>query len=130
MSRRTATLLLWITALLVVPAPTVLFGAVLPTLRIVELAGVVLITILVEGAHGVALSLFLGLLAHAALYAGLLWVAARLLTGLLERLAPNALGGLTAALVTIAIVVASVLPLYDTPFHATDPHARLLQVYR
>lgn len=130
MSRKTATVLLWITALLVVPVPTLLFGAVIPTLRIAELAGVVLITIFVEGAHGVALSLFLGLLGHAAVYAGLLWVGARLLARLLERLAPNAVGGLTAGLVAIAVLAASVLPLYDTPFHATDPHARLLQVYR
>ena len=55
MSRKTARRALWAAALFLVPVPLLAFAdAFVPTMRVVELALVVLITIFVEGPHGVA----------------------------------------------------------------------------
>ncbi len=131
MRRKTAQRALWVAALFLVPVPVLAFAeAFIPTMRIFELTLVVLITIVVEGAHGVAL-LLLGFFAgHALVYAAILWLAARVVTSLLERLSPAALGPATVALVTLGLLTAIALPIYDTPFHARLPHAGLLEVYR
>lgn len=130
MSAKTARRILWVAALFLVPVPLMAFtDAFVPTMRLLQLTSVILIVILAEGAHGVAALLF-GLFAlHTVLYAALLWLAARLLTGLLERLAPAALGWVTIALVALGLAIAVSSDIYDSPFHARLPHTSLLEVY-
>lgn len=130
MSRRTAQRVLWIAFLFLVPVPLLTFGAFVPTMRLLELTTVIVITIVVEGGHGVAL-LLLGLFAaHTLVFALLLWIAARILAGLLERIAPAAIGVVTLALVASGLVAAVAVPVYDSPFHARLPHTTLLEVYQ
>ncbi len=131
MTQKTAQRLLWGAALFLVPVPLMAFAdAFVPTMRLLELTMVIVITVVVEGAHGVSL-LLLGLFAaHTLVYAALLWFAARALTGVVERLAPAALGPTTAVVVIVGLIVALAMPVYDTPFHAHVPHASLVEVYR
>jgi hypothetical protein len=131
MSRKTARRALWAAALFLVPVPLLAFAdAFVPTMRVVELALVVLITIFVEGPHGVAL-LLLGLLAaHIVVYGLLLWLGTRIVAGSIERFAPGALAGITLALIGGGLLVTIAFPVYDSPFHARLPHTTLLEVYR
>lgn len=131
MSRTNAQRALWIAALFLAPVPLLAFAdAFVPTMRIVELALVVLITIFIEGAHGVAL-LLLGLLAaHVVVYALILWLGARIVTAGIERAAPAALGSIIVALVGVGLLMTIAYPVYDSPFHAFLPHTTLLEVYR
>jgi len=130
MSRRTAQRVLWVAALFLVPVPLLTFGAFVPTMRLLELTTVILVTVLVEGAHGVALLLLALFGAHTLVFALLLWLAARLLAGLLERTAPAAIGVVTVALVAVGLVATIGVPVYDSPFHARLPHTTLLEVYQ
>ncbi|MDG2307250.1 MAG: hypothetical protein P8R42_21910 [Candidatus Binatia bacterium] len=131
MSRTTARRALWTAALFLAPVPLLAFAdAFVPTMRVVELALVVAITIFVEGSHGVAL-LLLGLLAaHIVVYGLLLWLGARVLAASIERAAPAALGGITLALIGAGLLVTIAFPVYDSPFHARLPHTSLLEVYQ
>ncbi len=130
MSRTRARRILFVAGLLLVPVP--LFGladAFVPTTRLAELALVVAVTIAAEGAGGVAALLF-GLFAvHVLVWALALWCAAWLLSWTLARLGPLALGRITVAAVLIGVIGASLFRIYDTPFHATLPHATLLELY-
>ena len=130
MPRATARRVLWVAGLLLVPVPLMaLADAFVPTARILELGLVVLITILVEGAAGIALLLLALFVGHAVVYAALLWLASWLVTWAIDRVVPTALGATTIVLVVVGVLWTSSMPVYDTPFHSRLPHATLLQVY-
>ena len=130
-SRTAAQRVLWGAGLILVPFPLLAFAdAFVPTLRMLELALIILVAIVVEGAHGVAGLLFGLFFAHAVVYAGVLWLGTQLLTRALARWFPRALAPATGALVILSLVVAVAFPVYETPFHAHLPHANLLEVYR
>lgn len=131
MSRPAAQRILWAAGLVLVPFPLLAFAdAFVPALRMLELSLIILIAIVVEGAHGVASLLFGLFFAHALVYAGVLWLGTQLLSRILARWFPRALAPATGVLVALGVVVALAFPVYDTPFHAHLPHANLLEVYR
>lgn len=123
--------LLWIAALLLVPVPLLIFTeAFVPTARLLELAGVVLITIFVEGSAGAAPAILGMFLVHALVYAILLWVACWLVTAAVARVAPRALGWVTFGLIAAAVTAGIATPLYHTPFQARTPYSTLFEVYQ
>lgn len=131
MQEKTARRLLWAAALFLVPVPLALFigDPFVPAMRYLELALVVLITIFVEGLHGMAGPIFGLLGAHVLLYIGLFWLVAWVVARGLARLVPSALGPATLAIVALGIAVTATVPVYDSPFHARLPETTLLEVY-
>ena len=132
MSPRSAAILLFVVALLVVPFPLFgLAGSLVPAARYLQLAAVMLALIAQEGAGGMVLPLAGLLVAHALFYSGCLavlaWVLGRVV---LSRLSGGARRTLVWVAVIVMLVSASFAPLYDSQFHHASAHARLLDLYR
>jgi hypothetical protein len=115
--------LVWIGLLVALPVPLVLVGrGSLPPAAFAELAAAAGALALLERSDGVVLTLLVILLAQAAVWAILCGVLARGLVRLLGR---------RAGWVVVAwLVVAALVPVYRSPFHATRPRQTLGQVYR
>jgi len=117
---------LWVLAVVALPVPILLLGpGWVPPAQIAELGGAALAFGLAERLRGVVGWTALIFLGQALVYGGGLWAIA----GIAARRA----GRLRAALVLLAaalVVVACVVPVYHTPYHATLAWTTLLQVYR
>ncbi len=132
MSVRTAGVLLFVTAFVALPLPFFgLDGTLVPAARYGQLAAVLLGLLAHEGGGGAVGLLVLLFVAHAVLYTGLLalvaWVLAR---GVLRHLGARGCRILVVATSVSLLVVASQARIYDSPFHHSDAHARLLELYR
>jgi hypothetical protein len=129
MSPRTARRVLWLAALLLVPAPMLVFDACVPVARYLLLAAVCIGVRIADGPGGVVWQVFALFLAHALAYAGLLYLGARLAGRALHPLPAPA----RAAVVAIAVAGAAAWALagepYVTPF-GTTARANLLGVLR
>lgn len=117
---------LWLVAVIALPVPILLLGpGHVPPAQLAQLGGAALAFGLAESLRGVVgwtAAIFLG---QALLYALALWA--------LSGFAARRLGRARTALVAIAAVLAITacfVPAYRTPYHATTPHATLLEVYR
>jgi hypothetical protein len=116
----------WVTfaaLLAAMPVPIVVVGrGHLPVAALTELAVATFGVGLLERADGVV-----GLLGGLLLVQGLVWtVAAWILAGLCWRV----LGRATLALVVLGLATALVVPVYDSPFHASRAHQTLIEVYQ
>jgi hypothetical protein len=120
--------MLWVVFLLTLPLPMLLFGAVVPVARYLMLAGVTAALIGAEGGGAIPVQLLALFLAHALVYAGLLWLLAHLLSRLVARLAPRALAAVTLGVAVACVAAASLGRPYVTPFAASSPRANLLHV--
>jgi hypothetical protein len=125
---KSARRILWLGLICMLPLPMLQFGAEIPALRYLLLAGVTLGLIVSEGmgqVPGLVLALLLG---HALVYAGLLWLVAWLAARALSGLAPRALAVTTLGLVVAGVIVTSAFDVYRTPFGARSMQVNLLHV--
>ena len=117
MSVLTSRRLLWLGLLLMLPMPMlVLDNGLVPVVRFLLLGGVCVAVMLVEDAAGVVGFLALVFLAHAIVYAGLLWLLAFAISQGLARLPPRRLAALTLAALALALLTATATRPYRTPF--------------
>jgi hypothetical protein len=115
--------LVWIGLLVAVPVPLVLVGqGSMPAGVMLELAAVTGALGVLERADGTVLTLMVLLIAQALAWAAVLGGAAVLLV--------RALGRAALWMVVALAVVATVAPVYRSPFHATRARQTLLEVYR
>lgn len=130
MSARTARRLLWLGLFLIAPLPMLWVEPVrVPAARYLELGGICVAVLAVEGAGGVVGTLAGLFVAHALVYALLLWGAAWLLARSTARLGNRARARLVLALLLAAVIGAAAFRLYRTPFRAASVHGSLLEVY-
>lgn len=127
---RTTRRVLWIAGLLLVPLPMLKFGALIPVSRYLLLGGVTGGLILAEGPGRIPDFMLLAMLAHAFVYAGLLWCVAWLLARVLHRAAPARALRVALALVAAGVLAALLTEPYVTPFAAHDARASLSTVLR
>jgi hypothetical protein len=130
MSVLTCRRLLWIALLLTLPLPLLVIDAALvPVARFLLLGGVCVAVMLVEDAGGVVGVLALVFLAHACVYAGLLWLLAFAIARGLRGLAPRRRAALTLAALALGLVAVTATRPYRTPF-ARAPRGNLVEVLR
>jgi hypothetical protein len=128
MSVLTSRRLLWIGLMLALPLPMLaLEDALVPVARFLLLGGVCIAVMLVEDAGGVVGLLALLFLAHAVVYAGLLWLLAFAISRGLGRLPPRRLGAITLATLVLAFLAATATRPYRTPFGRAS-HGSLIEV--
>ena len=124
--------LLFLGAFIALPLPLFgLAGVSVPVARFFQLAGALGWLVALEGSAGMVVPLMLLLLAHAVVYtaliAGAVWALSRyLLSKLPNRLRDH----LTVIVVTLLIALGAYGELYDTAFHHSSAHAKLLELYR
>lgn len=131
MSTRVAAWILFAAAFLSVPLPMLgLPGSLVPAARYLEL-GAVLVALLAREGPGGMVGVIAGLLlAHALVYGLALGLATRFVAApLLARLQASARGAVALGLALGLLALASTAHLYDSQFHDTSAHARLLELY-
>lgn len=128
LSRTAVRRVLWATAMLFLPLPTLALapGAV-PVARYVFLAAIVGVYAIGVGGTGVTWTIFALLVGHAVLYAVLLTLVARAVTRLLPD--PLPIGAVTFGL-AVLVVLALVVPLYHTPFDDAVAHTTWLGLFQ
>ncbi len=120
-------LLLWLALVGALPVPIVLLGpGAVPPAALFELGAAGLAIAAFESARGTVLPVAGIFLAQALVYAGALWIAA----GLLLRAAGPRARSLAIVLAAGLVVVAALVPIYRSPYHATQFRVGLLDVYR
>lgn len=130
MSPRAARWILWISFVLMIPVPILLFGpGLVPAARLIMLGGIALAVALFESSRGAVVMLAGILLAEGLLYAGLLWFAAYVASRGLGRLSAKNVARITLAVVAASLLVTLVFEVYRGPFRAQSYHANLLQIY-
>ncbi len=130
LSSATVRRLLFLAAILLVPLPLfVMVPALVPVARFFELAVICWITIAIEGTAGVVGLLSIVMLAHALVYATLLWIVTGILVRLFDSYAPRLLLPVAAMLLVAGILLASISEPYATPF-ADTARAGFPEVYR
>jgi len=130
MSVLVARRLLWLGLLLALPLPMVaLDAALVPVARFLLLGGVCVAVMLVEDAGGVVGLLALVFLAHACVYAGLLWLLAFAISRGLRGLTPRRRAALTLAALALGLVAVTATRPYRTPF-GRAPRGNLVEVLR
>ena len=131
MSTRIAGWLVFVAAFVSLPLPMLgLAGSLVPAARYLELGTVLLVLLAREGAGGMVGVIAGLLLAHAAVYGLALGLVTRLVAvPLLARLPASARGAVALGVAVGLLVVASTAHLYDSQFHDTSAHARLLDLY-
>jgi len=130
MSARQARLLVWIALLLAMPVPLVIVGhGRVPVGTLVQLSAATLGVAVLERADGAVGILAAVLLAQVMLWTVVSWLVARVVVRALGGVAGRGAGAATVALVTAGLVVALVLPIYRSPFHASRARQTLLEVY-
>jgi hypothetical protein len=129
MSPRAARRVLWLAALLLVPAPMLVFGAWVPVAHYLLLAALCVGMRIAEGPGGVVWELTALLLAHALVYSALLYAGAWASARALGRVSPRARAALVAIAVTGCAVWAIAAQPYVTPFGRTA-RANLVAVLR
>ncbi len=130
MSPRAARWILWVSFVLMVPVPILLFGpGLVPAARLIMLGGIALAVALFESSRG-AVGMLAGiLLAQGLLYAGLLWLAAYMASRLLGRLSAKNVTRITLAVVAASLLVTLSFEVYRGPFRAQSYRANLLHIY-
>jgi hypothetical protein len=130
MSIAAARRILWLAAVFVVPLPFFLVETgLVPAARVLMLAAVTVAVIITEGslgAVGIAAALLIG---QGLLYLAILWMLTGLLLRPLRRRSSRTVAVITATLVVVAIVCASMFEIYHTPFRTESLQASLLEVY-
>jgi hypothetical protein len=123
--------LLFLVAFLTLPLPLLgLEGSLVPVGRYLQLTLVMLGLLAHEGAGGMVGSLTGLFVVHTLVYTSLLALAAWLLGRfVLPRLSISACRTVALVATLVMIVGASFAPLYDTQFHHSSIHARLLELY-
>jgi len=131
MSPKIAACILFVASFVALPLPMFVFEASVPAARIAQIAVVTIALAIGEGAQGVvgmAAALFAG---QAVLYTALLafaaWAFGRYV---LARLHHRVRDHLTVILSVLLISIAAYGELYDSRFHHSSPHAKLLELYR
>ena len=130
MSARAPRRVLWIAALVLVPLPMLQFGADVPVVRYLILAGLTLALIVAEGAGWVGTTFLLLFLGHALVYGALLWVAAWAAARALHRWAPRRAGAVALGLAALGLVGALVARPYVTPFSSVSLRSNLPVVFQ
>ena len=131
MSTRVAGWLLFVVAFVTVPLPMLgLAGSLVPPARYLELGSVVVALLVREGPGGVVPVIAALLLAHALVYGLALALVTRFVAvPLLARLGAGARGVVALGLSLGLLVLVSTVHLYDSQFHHSQAHARLLALY-
>ena len=130
MTRRLASGLLWLTLVLCVPLPFFLVEVGhQPVAAIVQLLGVTVALIAVEGSDGAASLAAWMLAAQALLGMVVLALAATVLVRSIYRVAPARGGAAVLVLIAAILAVALTQPIYITPFRAAGLHATLTEVF-
>jgi hypothetical protein len=130
-SPRAARWWLWLAALAALPVP--LFGigsGRVPPLHHLELGALAVAFTLVERAQGMGPLLAAIFLGQGLAWALAFWLAAGLAARLLSRLPPLARKRATLFLVVLGLALASVQPIYRTPYSAHAARSTLLDIYR
>jgi hypothetical protein len=125
--RMSARRLLWLGFVVAVPVPVLVVGqGHVPALRLLFMGGVTLAVILFESARGAAVLLAAFLIGQFAVYAGVLWLAAAVITRVAGR------WRLAAAIAILVALFAVTLtrPIYRCPFLPVVSRVSLLGVYR
>ena len=106
-------------------------GSMVPVARFVQLAASLSVLIAIEGAGGMVGALAFLLWGHVLVHGLILFGAATIIVrGGISRM-PSAAGfWFTVAAVFGLLAWAHFCDPYDTPFHHSNPHAPLLDVYR
>lgn len=106
-------------------------GALIPTVRFIQLAVSLSILIVLEGAGGMVGAFFVLLWGHVLVYGLILFgVASIFESRFLSRL-PDRVGVWVGVAAVVALVFwASFTSPYDTMFHHSNAHASLLELYR
>ncbi len=130
MTRRAARNWLWLGSMFVLPLPFFLMlTGVVPLVRLAMFGAIHLYLAVSEGFGG-AIALVVGLLILQVIaYAGLLWLLAHLLAGVLVRFAPRRVAFLTAMLLGISVWMAMVFEPYRLPFRAESTRGNLLAIF-
>ncbi len=130
MSPRAVRWILWISFVLMVPVPILLFGpGLVPAARLIMLGGIALAVTLFENSRGAVGMLALILLAQGLLYAGLLWLVAYGASRGLGRLSSKSMTRITLAIVAASLLVTLAFEVYRGPFRAQSYRANLLHIY-
>jgi hypothetical protein len=130
MSTRGARRIVWLALVVGLPVPLALVGrGWMPAGAMVELAVATLAVGLRERLDGVLPTLVAVLLLQATVWAVVCWLGATIVVRGLVAVAPRSLGRATVALVVLAALLASAVPIYRSPFHATRAHQTLVEVY-
>lgn len=130
MTPRATRRMLWLAALLLVPLPMLQFGALVPVVRYLLLAGVTLGLIVAEGGGEIPYLFLALMLGHALVYAVLLWVVSWLIARGLWALSPARAGRAAIALAAVGLLVALVTRPYVTPYSSVSLHSNLLVVFQ
>ncbi len=128
MSPRAARWILWLAALAMLPLPMLLFNAQIPVTRYLLLAGVSAMLIVAEGSGQIPILMLVLFVAHALVYAAVLWLVCWSWVRVWERHAPSWLLPTTAALVLVGLALTIGFNAYVTPFAAVESRASLLSV--
>lgn len=131
MSPRVAACVLFVAAFVAFPLPMFVFEASVPAARIAQIALAAVALAISEGTQGMvgtAVALFV---AQAVFYTALLAVAAWAFGRfVLARLPHRVRDHVTVILSVLLISIAAYAELYDSRFHHSSPHAKLLELYR
>jgi hypothetical protein len=123
-------LVVWLVLVVVVPVPLVVVGrGHLPAGALAQLAAATLTVGVLDRGDGIIWLLAAFLAGQALIWAFVAWFAARLVVGGLAALGRRALGVATVIVVTAAVTLALVVPIYRSPFHPFLSRQTLLQVY-
>jgi hypothetical protein len=130
MNARRARLVVWIALLLAMPVPLVIVGhGRVPVGTLAQLSAATLGVAILERADGAVGILAAVLLAQVMLWSVVTWLVARAVVWGLRGVAGRGSGMVVVALVTAGLVVAVLLPIYRSPFHASRARQTLLEVY-
>jgi hypothetical protein len=123
--------LLFVAALLAVPLPILVLGpGLVPAGHQLELGLLALAFGALESTQGMTLVLAAAFLVPALVQAALLWLAASLLARVLAKLPALTRTRAALLLVMLGLGLASVEPIYVTPFSSRSARSTLLGVYR
>ncbi|MFQ5515412.1 MAG: hypothetical protein ACE5FG_13390 [Myxococcota bacterium] len=130
MSHRIHRGILWLTLVGLLPLPILVVGpGSVPAARLLMLGGISLAVVLLESSKGAAPALAAIFLVQGLLYVAGLWIVAGLGARGLGRLPRGAATTLLGLLVAGAVALASIAPIYHTPYAAHSSHAGLRHLY-
>ncbi len=106
-------------------------GTLVPVIRFTQLATSLAVLIALEGAGGMVGVLFVLLLGHVLIYGLILFGVASIFVRQVVSRLPDRIGMWVVVTAAVALVSwASLAGPYDTPFHHSNAHASLLDIYR
>jgi hypothetical protein len=129
MTRKSTVRLLWLVTLATLPVPFYLGQLeTAPVLRLAFLTGLLTSVVVAEGGTTIASVAGLGV-AQTLGYAVLLRFAARLLARALDLLPTSHVRRVAVACLAIALCVASLFPIYETPLSSTRLRSSVWQLF-